>query len=114
MSSCVLSSSGWHATQSRQLAPLGAGGHGGEGGGCPGTDLSNSSGLNGAITAADRPDINGTYSTNAFTAEAERLIAAHDTSRPMYMYLAYEAVHDTGGKANPQMVNKILRDLLSK
>jgi arylsulfatase B len=75
--------------------------HGGEGGGCQGTDLSNSTGLNGEVRGADRPDINGTYTTNAFTAEAERLIAAHDVSRPMYMYLAYEAVHDTGGKANP-------------
>ena len=75
--------------------------HGGEGGGCQGTDLSNSSGLNGEVRGADRPDINGTYTTFAFAAEAERLIAAHDASRPMYMYLSFEAVHDTGGKANP-------------
>ena len=71
--------------------------HGGEGGGCEGTDLSNSTGLNGAISPANRPDINGTYSTIAFTAEATRIISLHDVARPLYMYLAYEAVHDAGG-----------------
>ena len=71
--------------------------HGGEGGGCEGTDLSNSTGLNGVISPANRPDINGTYSTIAFTAEATRIIGIHDVARPLYMYLAYEAVHDAGG-----------------
>lgn len=71
--------------------------HGGEGGGCKGTDFSNSTGLNGAISGATRPDINGTYSTLAFAAEATRLIAAHNTSRPLYAYLAFEAVHDASG-----------------
>jgi arylsulfatase A-like enzyme len=74
--------------------------HGGEGGGCVGTDLSNSSGLNGAVSNADAPGVNGTYTTELFTTEATRIIAAHDVARPLYMYLAFEAVHDTGGKSN--------------
>eukprot|EP01050_Picozoa_sp_SAG11_P027883 SAG11_NODE_7236_length_1174_cov_1.456744_1_plen_267_part_00 len=72
--------------------------HGGEGGGCEGTDLSNSSGLAAEIRGAARTDINGTYSTVAFSAEAQRIIEAHNTSRPLYMYLAFEAVHDAGGR----------------
>ena len=74
--------------------------HGGEGGGCVGTDLSNSSGLNGNVSNADAPGVNGTYTTQLFASEAVRLIHAHDVKRPFYMYLAFEAVHDTGGKSN--------------
>lgn len=71
--------------------------HGGEGGGCEGTDFSNSTGLGKAVSPASRPDLNGTYSTDAFTDEAVRLIENHDAERPLYMYIAYEAVHDAGG-----------------
>jgi hypothetical protein len=76
--------------------------HGGEGGGCEGTDLSNSTGANGKISPANRADLNGTYDTTAFTDEAVRKILAHNASRPLYMYLAYQAVH--AASANDKLV----------
>jgi arylsulfatase A-like enzyme len=36
---------------------------------------------------------NNHYSTHILTAEAERLIDAHDPSEPFFLYLAYQAVH---------------------
>lgn len=33
------------------------------------------------------------YSTHLLTAEAERIIGAHNASEPLFMYLAYQAVH---------------------
>jgi len=36
---------------------------------------------------------NNHYSTHLLTAEAERLIDAHDPSEPFFLYLAYQAVH---------------------
>jgi arylsulfatase B len=83
--------------------------HGGEGGGCEGTDLSNSTGQNGQVRGATRPDINGTYSTLAFAAEAERIIHAHNTADPLYIYVAFEAVHDAGGKGVTAPVQAPLR-----
>ncbi|XP_043197040.1 arylsulfatase B-like [Amphibalanus amphitrite] len=35
----------------------------------------------------------GRYSTDIFTEEAERLISAHNASRPLFLYLAHQAVH---------------------
>lgn len=35
----------------------------------------------------------GNYSTTVFSEEAVRVINAHDTNRPLFLYLAYQAVH---------------------
>ncbi|XP_037075366.1 arylsulfatase I-like [Pollicipes pollicipes] len=35
----------------------------------------------------------GQYTTELFTTEAERLIGAHNASRPLFLYLAHHAVH---------------------
>ncbi|XP_076641495.1 arylsulfatase B [Halictus rubicundus] len=45
-------------------------------------------------------DLHGQYSTDIFTKEAEKLIDAHNTSRPMFLYLAHAAVH-SGNPYNP-------------
>ncbi|XP_031839749.1 arylsulfatase B [Nomia melanderi] len=45
-------------------------------------------------------DLHGQYSTDIFTREAEKLIDAHNTSRPMFLYLAHAAVH-SGNPYNP-------------
>ena len=46
--------------------------------------------------AATHPDVrNRTYATHAFTREAVRRVAAHDAAAaPLFLYLAYSAVHD--------------------
>ena len=38
-------------------------------------------------------NMNGTYSTEAFAAEAVSVINKHNKSTPMYMYLSFQAVH---------------------
>lgn len=38
-------------------------------------------------------DKNGSYSTHLFTKEAERCIMEHNSSKPFFLYLAYQAVH---------------------
>lgn len=43
---------------------------------------------------------NGTYATEAFTAEARRVIMQHDRSRPLFMVLSHLAVH-TGNEDEP-------------
>ncbi|XP_066269872.1 arylsulfatase B-like isoform X8 [Branchiostoma lanceolatum] len=43
---------------------------------------------------------NGTYSTELFATEAERIIASHDTSKPLFLYLPHQAVH-SGNPDNP-------------
>ncbi|KAK9297061.1 hypothetical protein QLX08_009083 [Tetragonisca angustula] len=45
-------------------------------------------------------DLHGQYSTDVFTKEAVRLIDNHNTSRPMFLYLAHAAVH-SGNPYNP-------------
>lgn len=45
-------------------------------------------------------DAKGKYSTTLFTEEAVKLIREHDTSRPMFMYLAHLAPH-TGNDYDP-------------
>eukprot|EP00058_Branchiostoma_floridae_P007203 XP_002592691.1 hypothetical protein BRAFLDRAFT_57230 [Branchiostoma floridae] len=43
---------------------------------------------------------NGTYSTELFATEAERIITSHDTSKPLFLYLPHQAVH-SGNPDNP-------------
>ncbi|XP_075525800.1 arylsulfatase B-like isoform X2 [Dermacentor variabilis] len=38
-------------------------------------------------------DLNGTYSTYAFTNEAKRIIAEHDVRKPLFLYMSHEAGH---------------------
>lgn len=38
-------------------------------------------------------DLDGVYSTIAFSSEAVRVISAHDDAKPLFLYLAYQAVH---------------------
>ena len=62
------------------------------------TDLSNSSGP--SIRPAS-PALNGTYNTRMLADEAARLISVHNAAAaPMYMYLAFMAVHDGCTAAN--------------
>jgi len=64
------------------------------------TDFSNSTG---ADIHGTSPALNGTYNTRLFADEAARLVLAHDTSSPLYMYLAFMAVH-AGCEPGPQAV----------
>lgn len=45
----------------------------------------------------------GQYSTELFTSEAETVIASHDESEPMFLYLAHQAVH----MANPHTKDEL-------
>lgn len=45
-------------------------------------------------------DLHGEYSTDIFTREAVRLITNHNSSQPMFLYLAHAAVH-SGNSYNP-------------
>ncbi|KAL1472320.1 hypothetical protein MTO96_039421 [Rhipicephalus appendiculatus] len=47
-------------------------------------------------------DLNGTYSTHAYTDEAKRVIADHDTEKPLFLYLSYQAVHAICEEYNAQ------------
>lgn len=42
-------------------------------------------------------DLHGQYSTDIFTQESVKLISQHNTSQPLFLYLAHAAVHS----ANP-------------
>ena len=42
----------------------------------------------------------GNYSTEMYTAEAEDRIHDHDPSKPLFLYLAYQAVHSANRKAD--------------
>lgn len=67
--------------------------HGGSCSGCSGTDFSNNTDHQMAGAMGE----NGTYSTHAFTDYAVSKINLHDKSKPLYMYLAYQATHDAAG-----------------
>lgn len=45
-------------------------------------------------------DLHGQYSTDVFTKESVRIINEHNTSRPLFLYLAHAAVH-SGNPYNP-------------
>lgn len=38
-------------------------------------------------------DLNGTYSTHAFTDEAKRIIAEHDVRKPLFLHMCHQAGH---------------------
>ena len=38
-------------------------------------------------------EASGIYSTTLFSWEAERVIENHDESKPLFLYLAYQATH---------------------
>ena len=61
------------------------------------TDWSDNAGT--ALGPGDRLGRNGTYNAELLTARAEAIISAHDPSRPLYLYLAYQNVHE--GCARP-------------
>lgn len=45
-------------------------------------------------------DLHGRYSTDVFTEEAVKIIKNHNTSDPLFLYLAHTAVH-SGNPYNP-------------
>lgn len=45
-------------------------------------------------------DLHGQYSTDIFTRESVKLISEHNTSKPLFLYLAHVAVH-SGNPYNP-------------
>jgi hypothetical protein len=55
-------------------------------------DFSLNVGVQGAIQGAP-VELNGTYSSRAFSARAKSLIASHNSSKPLYMYIAPQNVH---------------------
>ena len=60
-------------------------------------DWSDNSGT--AIGPGDRVGRNGTYNRNLLSGRAADIIKAHDASAPLYMYLAFQDVHE--GCARP-------------
>ena len=57
-------------------------------------------------------NINGTYSTEAFAAEAIRLISEHDKHTSMYMYLSLQVVH--GPLQAPQRFVDMYKEIKNK
>lgn len=45
-------------------------------------------------------DLHGQYSTDIFTKESVKIILSHNTSTPLFLYLAHAAVH-SGNPYNP-------------
>lgn len=56
------------------------------------TDWSDNS--NTTIGPADLEAINGTYNRDMLSARAASIIAAHNPSEPLYLYLAFQDVHE--------------------
>ena len=61
-------------------------------------DFRNSSTLeNGAnkLPACSTPaEVNGRYSTVLYTEQVARIAAAHDKAKPLFMYMAFQSVHN--------------------
>ncbi|XP_049266796.1 arylsulfatase B [Rhipicephalus sanguineus] len=53
-------------------------------------------------------DLNGTYSTHAYTDEAKRIIADHDAEKPLFLYLSYQAVHASCKDCNVEAPEEII------
>ena len=39
------------------------------------------------------PQVEGQYSTDLFTDKAQRIVESHNSSQPLFLYLAYQSVH---------------------
>jgi hypothetical protein len=52
------------------------------------------------LSPGDRVGRNGTYNQELLTGRAEAIIAAHDAAAPLYMYLAYQNVHEGCARAD--------------
>ena len=52
-------------------------------------------------------DDQGKYSTTVFTREAVRVVSEHDTSQPLFLYLAYQGVHAPAQVPDRYADNKI-------
>jgi arylsulfatase A-like enzyme len=64
-------------------------------------DWSDSSGTN--IGPPDRAAINGTYNRDLITARANEIVAAHDASKPLFLYLAFQNVHEGCTPLTPKL-----------
>lgn len=53
----------------------------------------------------------GTYGTDLFTREADKVLNDHDATRPLFLYFAQQAVH-VGNQNNPLQVPKKYLDRL--
>lgn len=51
-------------------------------------------------------NLNGNFSTEMYTQEAERIIASHNSSEPLFLYLAHQAVHAGNGPDPLQVPQK--------
>ena len=51
----------------------------------------------------------GSYSTELFTKEAKEIISRHDGQKPMFLYLAHQAVHVGNGDDPLQVPEKYLK-----
>lgn len=49
------------------------------------------------------PEANGTYATELFTQEAERIIKEHNQRKPLFLLMSHLAVH-TGNEDDPMQV----------
>ena len=54
----------------------------------------------------------GTYGTDLFTREADKVLNDHDGSKPLFLYFAQQAVH-VGNKNNPLQAPQKYLDRLS-
>ena len=54
----------------------------------------------------------GTYGTELFTREADKVINDHDTTKPLFLYFAQQAVH-VGNENEPLQAPKKYLDRLS-
>ena len=61
---------------------------------CRGFDLNNNTGTDLRVVGGGGYSAPGNYSTELYTGEAARIIAAHPPDAPLYLYLAYQNVHD--------------------
>lgn len=50
--------------------------------------------VNTTLSPGDRIARNGTYNQELLTGRAENIIASHDSTLPLYLYLAYQNVHE--------------------
>ena len=54
----------------------------------------------------------GQYATDLFTDRAVRIINSHNTSRPLFLYLAHLAVHSANPYAPLQAPQEIVKEFM--